>query len=195
MTRPSTHCAVLGMLAIAPMTGYTIRRRMVDSVAHFWSESFGQLYPSLRALAAEGLIRGRDEISDRGGAKCVYHITPAGRRVLATWLAEPANPQPVRNELLLKLFFAKDTDLPTIRKHLDAQRARLVGEIAAYGKALPAIATDATSSLEARCWRATVRYGLIRAEAALEWVDETLRSFGDQNTLPSTARRARKARP
>ncbi|MBX9928149.1 MAG: PadR family transcriptional regulator [Gemmatimonadaceae bacterium] len=191
MERPSTQFAVLGMLAIAPMSGYEMRQRIAGSVSHFWSESFGQLYPSLRTLAAEGLISGRETASERGGAKSVYHLTAAGRRVLRAWLAAPPRPQPVRNELLLKLFFAKDADAQTVRVHLEAMRARLRAEIGAYSAALPSIEADATSALEARCWRATVRYGVIRAEAALRWLDETLLDFPDP---PTRARRSRKER-
>lgn len=193
MTRPSTHYAVLGMLSIAPMSGYEMRRRMAGSIAHFWSESFGQLYPSLKALTAERLVTARETPSARGGAKRVHQITPAGRRALRDWLATPPHPQPVRNELLLKLFFAKDADRRTVRTQLARVRTRLQAELAAYDAASGTIDADASSADEARYWRATVRYGILRTKAALEWVTETEATFTERPSAPSTARTARRS--
>ena len=41
------------------MTGYGLRQAIAGSVGHFWQESFGQLYPTLRRLAQEGLVEAR----------------------------------------------------------------------------------------------------------------------------------------
>ncbi|WP_411722563.1 PadR family transcriptional regulator [Mycetocola sp.] len=39
--------AILGALSIMPMTGYTLREEIRDTLGHFWSESFGQIYSTL----------------------------------------------------------------------------------------------------------------------------------------------------
>jgi DNA-binding PadR family transcriptional regulator len=43
--------AILGMLSIAPMSGYDIKKQVETSISNFWSESYGQIYPALRNLA------------------------------------------------------------------------------------------------------------------------------------------------
>ena len=101
-----TRWVILGMLSAEPMTGYGLRKAIAGSVGHFWQESFGQLYPALRRLAAEGLVEGRATRGGPGRGGATYHVTPAGRAALAGWLAVPPALAPQRNEVLLKVFFA-----------------------------------------------------------------------------------------
>ena len=53
----TTEYAVLGMLALGPGSGYDLKKRVEGSIAHFWSESYGQIYPILAHLASQGLVR------------------------------------------------------------------------------------------------------------------------------------------
>ena len=102
--RRSTPYAILGLLSVEPMSGYDIRKAAAESVGHFWSESFGQIYPALRELTRAGLVRRRTE-RQAGPDRHVHEITARGRATLARWLLEPPRVTPVRSELLLKLFF------------------------------------------------------------------------------------------
>src|SRR5262249_61796934 len=74
----TTEYAVLGMLAMGPGSGYDLKKRIEGSVAHFWSESYGQIYPILSRLAAEGLIARRLERQKGKPDRHVYSITAAG---------------------------------------------------------------------------------------------------------------------
>ena len=82
---------------------------MVDhSTRFFWAASYGQIYPELSRLREAGLVI--SERDDAGGRKRTRHrITAAGRRELRRWLAEPAETTELRDEKLLKLFFAGST--------------------------------------------------------------------------------------
>src|SRR6185295_16786885 len=72
----------------------------------FWAASYGQIYPELKRLAEAGLIEGVD--SPRGGRRrTVYAITAAGEEALRQWLQEPPQTYEMREEGLLKLFFAE----------------------------------------------------------------------------------------
>src|SRR2546430_12571660 len=51
--------AILGVLSRRPMSGYDVKKLIERSIAHFWSESYGQIYPILNRLAAEGLAERR----------------------------------------------------------------------------------------------------------------------------------------
>jgi hypothetical protein len=47
------------MLSIQPNlsgSGYEIHKAIEDNFGSFWGESYGQIYPTLKRLAAEGLI-------------------------------------------------------------------------------------------------------------------------------------------
>jgi DNA-binding PadR family transcriptional regulator len=97
---------ILGMIAFGKQTGYDIKQLVDKSTRHFWSASYGQIYPELRRLEENGLISGQAEPTG-GRARTVYTLTPAGHAALADWL-EP-EPEPlleVRDEGMLRLFFS-----------------------------------------------------------------------------------------
>ena len=98
--------ALLGFLTWGPMSGYDLKKVIDGSISNFWSESYGQIYPVLKKLEAEGRVTCR-EGQEGGRKRNVYAITEAGSAELDAWLAEPPEDQPSRNELLLKLFFAE----------------------------------------------------------------------------------------
>ena len=103
----TTEYAVLGMLARGPGSGYDLKKRIEGSVAHFWSESYGQIYPILARLASRQLVERRLERQKGKPDRYVYSITAEGRESLGAWLGEPVREQGFRSELLLKLFFGR----------------------------------------------------------------------------------------
>ena len=96
---------VLGMLTFGPRSGYDIKSAVDRSTRFFWAASYGQIYPELRRLKEEGLIQGEDAPSG-GRSRRVYKITKAGREALREWLFGPTVTIELRDESLLRLFFA-----------------------------------------------------------------------------------------
>ena len=97
--------AVLGLLAHGPRSGYDIKRTVDRSIRHFWAASYGQIYPELKRLEEAGWIAGKD--ADRGGrSRRLFRITAAGRRQLEGWLHGYETRIEMRDESLLRLFFA-----------------------------------------------------------------------------------------
>ena len=97
--------AVLGLIALEPKSGYDVKRIVDRSVRHFWAASYGQIYPELRRLEEIGWIEGSE--APRGGrVRRVYRITAAGKRALDGWLRGPDARVELRDESLLRLFFA-----------------------------------------------------------------------------------------
>ena len=96
---------ILGALRSRDRSGYEIKRLVDRSTRFFWAASYGQIYPELRRLEAEDLIRGTSE--PRGERpRRVFRLTPRGRDALRAWLMSPSEVYEVRDEALLKLFFA-----------------------------------------------------------------------------------------
>src|SRR5256885_15935211 len=96
---------VLGLLALRRRSGYEIKQTIVKTTRFFWNASYGQIYPELRRLADAGLVEG--EAAPRGDrARTLYRLTAKGRRRLKGWLAQPDFRVDIRDEGLLKLFFA-----------------------------------------------------------------------------------------
>jgi DNA-binding PadR family transcriptional regulator len=97
--------AVLGLVAMEPRSGYDVKRIIDKSVRHFWAASYGQIYPELRRLEQAAWIEGDD--APRGGrSRRVYRVTPEGRQALQAWLHGHETRIELRDESLLRLFFA-----------------------------------------------------------------------------------------
>jgi DNA-binding PadR family transcriptional regulator len=101
-----TAYVILGMVRRQPRSGYEIKAVVDGSTRFFWAASYGQIYPELKRLSEAGLVEGMDE--PRGERRrTVYAITEAGEETLKDWLREPPQTYEMREEGLLKLFFAE----------------------------------------------------------------------------------------
>jgi PadR family transcriptional regulator AphA len=195
-----TRYVVLGMLTQGPLTGYGLRQRIAMSVGHFWQESYGQLYPTLRQLAAEGLVEARAARGGPGRAGATYHVTANGRAVLSGWLALPPVLEPQRNEVLLKVFFAGAAAPQVTARNLEGVAAKVRGELAQ----LEAVAArlgcgDVARHPDSPYWRLTLDFGLSVLRAVLEWLERAqgvLRTGTPRaHAGASRARPSRPARP
>ena len=105
MNQTAVTPVVLGLLSHGPRSGYDIKAAVDRSTRFFWAASYGQIYPELRRLEREGLIEGED--APRGGrGRRIYSLTKAGREALAEWLLGRTVTIELRDESLLRLFFA-----------------------------------------------------------------------------------------
>jgi DNA-binding PadR family transcriptional regulator len=172
----TTPYAVLGMLHLRPMSGYDIRKEAETSLGYFWSESYGQLYPALRDLAAAGLIRRRAGGRTGTRERQVYEITASGREALALWRTQPPRPTPVRSELLLKLFFG---DRASAGPELDWVDDVLATETEAL-KDFRRIRSELRRQGDHPSlpfWLITLGYGEHRSRAAIRWCRETRKAL------------------
>ena len=95
--RPNTTSfALLGLLSIAPMSGYDLHQAVARSIAHFWPVSKTQVYAELARLEPLGLIEGTDVPQERLPDKRVFRLSPAGEEALDDWLD---NGEPDRMQL------------------------------------------------------------------------------------------------
>jgi len=173
----TTEYAVLGMLAGGPGSGYDLKKRIEGSVAHFWQESYGQIYPILARLAADGLVERRLERQKGKPDRHVYSITPAGLERLGRWLGEPVAEEKFRSELLLKVFFG--------RRRPVEETSRLVERFQERQQALARIFAEREQELRRKhaahpgqpYWLMTLHFGQYRTEALLRWSEETIRTL------------------
>jgi PadR family transcriptional regulator, regulatory protein AphA len=101
----STAYVILGMIRGRPRSGYEIKALVDRTTRFFWAASYGQIYPELKRLSEAGLVVGVD--SPTGGRRrTVYEITADGEEELKAWLRQPPRTYEMREEGLLKLFFA-----------------------------------------------------------------------------------------
>lgn len=165
-----TQYALLGILTQYECTGYDMKKFIETSIGYFWSESFGQIYPNLKKLEQQRLIRKARTADAKGPDRIVYAITPAGRQKLRQWLAKPVEVHVERNELLLKLFFGSQLDQESVRQHLRRQRQSAEERHKAYAGVQKTIAAYKNKSPDYPFWRMTLDYGIERTKMELKWI-------------------------
>ncbi|MEW6441946.1 MAG: PadR family transcriptional regulator [bacterium] len=102
----SVKYAILGLLHYGDMHGYRIKAHLEEHFSFMWSINYGQIYPCLKQLDGEGLIR--KQAVDRNGAmeRKPYSITEAGREAFARWLeGSPERTLVFRDPFLLRFVF------------------------------------------------------------------------------------------
>ncbi|MDP4093708.1 MAG: PadR family transcriptional regulator [Bacillota bacterium] len=119
-SKNKTKYLILGLLSEQPLSGYEIKKIVDIRFSFFWNESFGQIYPELKKLEAEGLARMLETLNEDGKQKSSkkFSITQAGQKELEKWLKEPVEKEMVRYELLLKLYFSNSISGSTMLEHI-----------------------------------------------------------------------------
>jgi PadR family transcriptional regulator AphA len=127
----STAYVILGMLTGGPKSGYEIKALVDNSTRFFWAASYGQIYPELKRLAGAGLAVASDAPTG-GRRRTVYEITAEGEEQLKQWLRRPPETFEMRDEGLLKLFFAEALEpaealevVRSMRRHREEVNRRL----------------------------------------------------------------------
>lgn len=169
-----THYAILGILAYEPATGYEIRVFLEETVTHFWKESFGQIYPALEELKADGLAD-CEEVREGGRKKKRYSITQTGEALFRAWLRSPDYQiKPGRNELLLKLFLARGSDASWLIPQVNSYLFSLESVSTRYGDFRKSLTSPDFPADRARLMGITLDYGEELARIQKEWCRKTL---------------------
>ncbi len=166
--------AVLGVLSLGPMSGYDVKKTIEMSLGNFWSESYGQIYPILKDLVAEGLATSETEAPPVGPSRRVYTITAAGHGELRRWLERPPEHSVGRIEILLKLFFGWQVPPGESRKKLDEYRQLQQDLLTHYDGIEQRIRADESDHPGLPYWLMTISYGRHVTRALIAWCDESL---------------------
>ena len=113
--------ALLGLLAVAPRTGYDLTKVFAGEFGRYaWQAGHTSIYPELARLADQGLV----EVTHEGArGSRTYAVTDAGRAALRTWLLTPREHGKVRDERVLRMFLLSALD------PADARTDRIPGDV------------------------------------------------------------------
>lgn len=182
MRESRSRYAVLGLLsAHGPSTGYELKKKFEFSLAGFWSESYGQIYPILRKLAKEGLADVREEIQGKRPNKKVYSITEKGREELRQWMVRPAAPPTERIEMLLKLFFGSNAKPSINARHIRDFQKMHEELLGFYQEVEQGAREKYLSHPDLPYWLMVLSYGNFESRALLEWCKETLAKLDEMD--------------
>ena len=155
---------VLGMIATGRRSGYAMSRTAKEATRHFWAMSDGQIYPQLKSLAESGYIEGERE-TQGGRERVVYSLTAKGRAALDEWLnsGERAHYE-LRDEGLLRLFFAEELSVDQLRGQIETMRRR-------HRRAIEHLEDLRPKAGDMACAHLTLRYGLDLHAFSIDWYD------------------------
>lgn len=181
-----TSHAILGLLSIAPMSGYDLFGAVDRSVSRFWPISKSQVYSELAKLEPAGLIEGVDVPQDRLPDKRIFRLTEAGEQALDEWLdgADLGEAQ-LRAPFLIKMIFGHRRSPKPTADLLDRVRADADQEAGEYSQFLELLGADPGAAYA----RAVALYALRMAQATAAWAEEA-RNLLPDDAYPINPRRA-----
>ncbi|GCF10040.1 PadR family transcriptional regulator [Dictyobacter arantiisoli] len=170
--------AILGMLTIAPMSGYDLKKFTEKSMNYFWNENYAWIYPTLKQLEQEGLVVSSQEKQEGRPDRHLYTLTEQGRAELRRWLNEPTVfHETPRNEHLLKMFFADQVPLSITIEQMRFWREALQNMLTSLedlDRQASVVALEQKVP-QGRPYRLlALSYGLHMGRAQLVWCEETI---------------------
>jgi PadR family transcriptional regulator AphA len=124
----TTHFAILGMLAIRPLSTYELATHFDRSLRRMWPRARSKLFEAPKQLVEMGLARASHHRTGRR-PRTVYAITAKGRRALQGWLAIPGEGPEIEYEQLVKVFFAEHGSKAAVLANIDAAEAWAKGRM------------------------------------------------------------------
>ena len=159
------------------MSGYDLGQTIGSSVGHFWNESYGQIYPSLKKLAAAGLVTAKTERQKGKPDRHIYSVTKKGRERLAQWLALEPQPEIPRNELLLKLFFGAHVSAAISIAHVERMAEKERAALQEFERIERQEIDRNQQYPDAPYWKMAAHFGQMEVRAHLRWAEETLQEL------------------
>jgi len=171
----ATRFVILGVLnTFGPLSGYGVKQVIAQTIDFMWSESYGQLYPELKRLAKDGLVRQVSERRHNPRGRKTFAITGAGRRELSAWVRQPVARELVRVEHLVKLFFSRAAGVAASRQHVLAVSEKQHARLAQFAAIRAQIEAGAVASPDFVNWMIVLRSGEMQAEMRVRWTEEAL---------------------
>jgi DNA-binding PadR family transcriptional regulator len=124
--------AVLGLVIERPAYGYKLARRLEDRCGS-WGWQRAGVYGALDQLARENLVIGRPHSgarsSQRAAPRTIYEATPEGIDYFREWLLESSPPNPMRQDLDLKILLSEPEFLPQLIDQTWAQEQQCLQKL------------------------------------------------------------------
>jgi DNA-binding PadR family transcriptional regulator len=171
--------AILGLLTYQPMTGYDLKQVFDSSINHFWSAHQSQIYRELAALERKSYVSSQIEPQEKRPDRKVYSITTAGEQELQSWLERfpPVLSAPVREELLIRIFFASRLPLSELKFQLQRflkEKQELLASYQSVDDMLGEHSEVLGRPDETFYWLLTLKRGIADAKADIQWAEECI---------------------
>jgi PadR family transcriptional regulator AphA len=174
---------LLGLLNYQSMTGYDLKQTLDHSVSHFWHAYHSQIYTTLRQMEVDGWVTSQFVYGKSQPDRRVYSLTDSGRAEFDAWLDQSLTEMsPIKEELLVRLFFSARRDKKSVlaelylqrelhQKKLAEYRSIGAGEIDKNAETMPELEKDMNF------WKMTLNMGIGYEEMYLAWLSQTIQEI------------------
>jgi DNA-binding PadR family transcriptional regulator len=173
--------ALLGLLSQSPQSGYDLRKIFESWALGSYSGSPGAIYPALRRLEREGLIKGEVDATTALRPKKVFRPTAAGRKTLREWLLREIAREDVErrlDELMLRFAFHAVLDSSrATRRFLQSFLSEVEDYLAALDRQRKQIPEE--TPLQARL---ALVAGIEQYRACARWARSALKEFKEKKS-------------
>jgi PadR family transcriptional regulator, regulatory protein AphA len=169
-----TSLAILGILSRGPQTGYDVKKVFTTITSHFWRASYGQIYPLLKKLKDQGLVKHKTKKFSKRLDKHIYSLTAEGEKSLRKWLRSPVETQPWRIEILLRLFCGRQVPVAENIRQVEIYQRHKQEELVQLQEIERELQEEHAADPDQPYYLLTVDYGQKVVRACLEWCEESL---------------------
>ena len=114
----SLRYALLALLTAQPLTGYDAAKHFRSTVGHIWHAPDSQIYPELRRMADEGLVKTQEVPWGPNSTKTQYAVTKKGTTAFRAWMNTPLEYGPVRDQAYMQAGYFEWADEEQVRVQL-----------------------------------------------------------------------------
>ncbi|MEB3288499.1 MAG: PadR family transcriptional regulator [Leptolyngbya sp.] len=165
---------ILAVLSQQPYSGYDISKRFEESVSCYWQASQQQIYRELGKMEQQGWVVYETLPQAGKPDKKIYSLTEAGRAELRRWYAEPTEPTPIREDLLVRVLAAPYVPEGRLMDELRRRRQIHADQLACY----QAVDKDYNALVDPPVVEQfrylTLRRGMRYEQDWIDWIDEVL---------------------
>ncbi|NTW96208.1 MAG: PadR family transcriptional regulator [Erysipelotrichaceae bacterium] len=168
-----THIVILGLLSEEPLSGYDIKKLIDIRFRFFWSESYGQIYPTLKKMVNEGLVKALSQTKDNRG-KQRYEITSLGRKTLTLWQAQEPEKESLRLELFLKMYFSLGSNPHILINYIKSFQSSHTQDLMILNSFKKELSSIPDPYQNHQNILSVIEFGVKTNTAYLQWCQETL---------------------
>ncbi|HSM81563.1 MAG TPA: PadR family transcriptional regulator [Nodosilinea sp.] len=165
---------ILAVLSQQPYSGYDISKRFEESVSCYWQASQQQIYRELGKMEQQGWVVYETVPQAGKPDKKIYSITPAGQAELTRWYAEPTEPTPIREDLLVKVLATPYVAEDQLVRELHRRRQLHSEKLADYQAKAEMYGAIAHPPRIEQFRYLTLRRGMRYEQDWIDWCDEVL---------------------
>lgn len=162
--------AILGLLKERPMHGYELKKRLSYMLGHFWTVSYGSLYPALKRLEKSAAIERAYSVKEKTRNRNVYRITRKGEATFMRMLTENVSNASLADteKFDVRMTFFQYLEPETRLELLEMRRMYLEDQVAKFK------AYRSTNKDEDRYRTGLLRHKVDQAKSDIRWLDRLM---------------------